>query len=260
MRFFSHTIFSLFIDGRQLFKPVYLKGNPGGYTTKLIPRQTQNVYGNPLTFSGYIAVQEGKQLKPDELRGIMVRIKNIAIGYYDASMLDYRVNQGPRSRWVTGEIFVEQGLEDALNIDRDSFNRFHPEFRALQVAIHNILQDDVFPEVYEKIQQRSDERRAKTAREREQTVRAVLKSAEAKPVKILRKSREDADEPVSSSQRHRDSVEIVVPRAEDIPISKSSQQLAQALLTIFELSTLSSDRASQRSKFSELLFDLLKRW
>ncbi|MBA3881431.1 MAG: hypothetical protein H0X73_01705 [Chthoniobacterales bacterium] len=55
-------------------------------------------------------------MNPDELRGIMVRIKNIGIGYYDPTMLDYRFNEGPRSRWLTGEIFVEKGLENALNV------------------------------------------------------------------------------------------------------------------------------------------------
>jgi hypothetical protein len=61
--------FSLFADGRQLFKPVFLKKNPGGYTTKSIPSVEKKIYGRTLKFSGYIVVQEGMQIKPDELRG-----------------------------------------------------------------------------------------------------------------------------------------------------------------------------------------------
>src|SRR5258708_7366874 len=76
-------------------------------------RLLRHVYGKTLSFSGYIAVQEGLQLKPDELRGILIRIKNVGIGYYDQSMLDFRSNEGPRSRWITGEIYVHEGLEDA---------------------------------------------------------------------------------------------------------------------------------------------------
>ena len=124
--------FRVLVDGIELAKPVYLKGNPGGYTTRRIQEQHKRVYARDLAFHGYIVVQEGRQLQPDELRGIMIRIKNVGIGYYDPSLLDYRFNQGPRSRWLTGEIFVDEGLEDALNIDRDSFNRFHPQFRAVQ--------------------------------------------------------------------------------------------------------------------------------
>lgn len=43
-------------------------------------------------YHGYIVVQEGVNLRPDEFRGIMIRIKDVAVGYYDTSMLDYRTN------------------------------------------------------------------------------------------------------------------------------------------------------------------------
>jgi hypothetical protein len=140
--------FKVVVDGIRLFKPVNLRGNKGGYTTRKIGPKKVRVYGKDLAYHGYIAVQEGVQLKPDELRGIMIRIKNVGIGYYDQTMLDYRFNQGPRSRWLTGEIYVDEGLEDALNIDRDSFNRFHPEFKEIQEHIHQILKDEIFPAVY----------------------------------------------------------------------------------------------------------------
>ena len=51
----------------------------------------------------------------------MIRINDVAIGYYDPSLLDYRYNEGPRAKWLTAEVFVDEGLADALNIDRDSF-------------------------------------------------------------------------------------------------------------------------------------------
>ena len=69
-----------------------------------------------------------------------------------------RINEGPRSRWLTGEIYVSEGLEDALNIDRDSFNKFHPQYKALQTYIHNILQKTIFPRVYKQIEVRSEKR------------------------------------------------------------------------------------------------------
>jgi hypothetical protein len=255
--------FGVFVDGRQLFKPALLRGNPSGYTTRIIERQTHKVYGKNLTFSGYIVVQEALQLKPDELRGILIRIKNVAIGYYDQSMLDYRNNEGPRSRWLTGEIYVSEGLEDALNVDRDSFNRFHPDYRTLQTYIHSILQKEIFPEVYRNLDARSTERREKVATKRDRTVRSVVQQHEDRSVKIVRKSvtEEDAENKTySSAHRSRESLEIVVPRGEDLPISKASRQLAQAALTIFEVAMLERDRDAQRKKFTELLIDLLKRW
>jgi hypothetical protein len=255
--------FSLYVDGRQLFKPILLRGNPGGYTTTIIHPTTEKVYGNNLKLSGYIVVQEGLQLKPDELRGIMIRIKNVGIGYYDQSMLDYRSNEGPRSRWLTGEIYVDEGLEDALNVDRDSFNRFHPEFRALQNKIHSILRTNIFPAVYKNIDVRSEERKSKIASKRDRVVKSVVQEHESRSVRIVRKSvapDNDDDKTYSSARRNRDAVEVVVPKTDDIPTGKSSRQLAQALLTLFELALLEPDKEAQRQKFSELLFDLLKRW
>lgn len=255
--------FALFVDGHQLFKPVYLRGHPNGYTTNIIGPVTEKVYGKNLTFSGYIAVQEGLQLKPDELRGILIRIKNVGIGYYDQSMLDLRTNEGPRSRWLTGEIYIEEGLEDALNVDRDSFNRFHPEFRALQVYVHNVLRTQVFPVVYRNIDVRSEDRRTKIASKRTGLVKSVLQEHQDRPVKIVRRSVSQEDEEkaaYSSAHRSRDAVEVVVPKEDDLPTGKASRQLAQAILAIFEVALLESDKAAQRRKFSELLLDLLKRW
>jgi hypothetical protein len=251
--------FHLFVDGRQLFKPVFLKNNPGGYTTRRVGPIEKKVYGRPLKFSGYIVVQEGMQLKPDELRGILVRIKNVGIGYFDPSMLDYRFNEGPRSRWVTGEIYVEEGLEDALNIDRDSFNRFHPEFRALQEHVHEVLHEELFPEVYKKIEERSTERRDQKARKREKNLRRVLREADKKVTLVSRPSG-DENPHYSSAEQTSGSVQIELSRAEDIPTSKSSQQLARSILAIFEISLLEHGRQAQRDKFSELLFSLLKGW
>jgi hypothetical protein len=254
--------FTLIVDGRRLLKPVFLKGNPGGYTTHKLERKTLKVYGRPLTFSGYIVVQEGKQLKPDELRGILVRIRNIGVGYYDPSMLDYRFNEGPRSRWVTGEIFVEEGLEDALNIDRDSFNRFHPEFRALQAEVHSVLRGEIFPSVYKNIDIRSKEKRDEKSVKREKVTKEVLRSAETKPVKITRHaaSTDEEGEIHSSGYRRRDGVEISVPKADELSTSKASQQLARSILMIFELALLETDKDEQRKKFTDLLLSLLKRW
>jgi hypothetical protein len=254
--------FSLYLDGRQLFKPILLRGNPGGYTTTPLSG-VQKAYGKNLSFSGYIVVQEGLQLKPDELRGILIRIKNVGIGYYDQSMLDYRFNEGPRTRWLTGEIYVDEGLEDALNVDRDSFNRFHPEFRALQSHVHAVLREEVFPAVYKNIDVRSQERKSKIATKRNSLVRSVLQEHEDRSVRIVRKPADEAGQEkqsYSSAHRSRDTVEVTVSREDDLPTGKASRQLAQAIFAIFEVALLESDKAAQRKKFSELLLGLLKRW
>jgi hypothetical protein len=248
--------FKVIVDSITLAKPVNLQRNPGGYTVHRIEPQHILVYGKDLRFHGYIVVQEGAQLKPDELRGILIRIKNVAIGYYDPSMLDYRYNEGPRSRWVTGEIFVDEGLEDALNIDRDSFNRFHPQFRSLQEAVHKVLQDQIFPEVYRNIKVRSTKKEAKRTEKRSSALSAVLSDAVGKEVRIV-EAKEGEDVHV---EEHARSVSVTVPAAENIKTRKANRELAAAIIAMFEVALRERGKEAQRATFTKLLLELLAEW
>jgi len=70
--------FSVFVDGIELKKPIVLANNPNGYTHYKIPETIKRVYGKDLKYHGYLVVQEGKQLEPDELRGILIRAQEVA--------------------------------------------------------------------------------------------------------------------------------------------------------------------------------------
>jgi hypothetical protein len=93
-------------------------------------------------------------------------------------------------------------------------------------------------------------------------MRTVIQSHENKKVRIVRRSPEEGDEQpaYSSARQSRNTVEVVIPKEDDLPTGKASRQLAQAILAIFEVALLETNRAAQREKFSELLLDLLKRW
>ena len=247
--------FRVAVDSTELYKPVLLRGNPGGYTTTKIDEQTRKIYGKELKFHGYIVVQEGKQLAPDELRGILIRIRNVGIGYYDPSLLDYRINEGPRSRWMTGEIYVDEGLEDALNIDRDSFNRFHPEFRSVQEYVHKLLQTKIFPRVYKQIDVRSKKRSKTRSRSRTQKLRAVVASKVRSPV-VVRFSALSKPE----SRRHHGKLLVTAPKPDSLRTRKPQRELASAILTIFEVAIRQKTSDQQREVFRDLLLELLRGW
>lgn len=252
--------FKVFVDGLQLFKPVALRGNKAGYTTTRIEPLAKRVYSKDLRFHGYVIIQEGKQLLPDELRGVMIRIKNVGIGYYDPSLMDYRFNEGPRAKWLTAEIYVDVGLEDALNIDRDSFNRFHPEFRVLQSHFHDLLHNQVFPEVYKKIEDRS---RAKaTAKEQEHTkhLQAISTEMVEVPVRITHESVESGVLPEAKIVERAKHLELVLPEPDDLKTKKPYRQLASSLLAIYEISLREKSREKQRRVFTELILKLLIGW
>lgn len=104
----------------------------------------KSVFKSKLKFSGYVLAQVSKAVRPYELNGIQVRIKNVGIGKYDNTFLNYSKQiETIRSKWVSGEVFVEKGLENALNIDRDSFNEHEEHFRAIQNYLHDRF-DEIF--------------------------------------------------------------------------------------------------------------------
>ena len=251
--------FNVVIDGIELAKPVMLRNNPAGYTTHLIEEQRQKIYGRDLVFHGYIVVQEGVQLSPDEFRGIMIRIKDVAVGYYDTSMLDYRINEGPRSRWLTGEIYVSEGLEDALNIDRDSFNKFHPQYKALQRYTHNILQTSIFPKVYKQIEVRSEKRADEKQEAHQQHLKEVLKAHTGATVNLKRTLPADDEPSVQVTETAR-GYTLNLPPQEALKTRKNQRQLASAILAIFEMALREPGKEKQRNKFRELLLDLLDKW
>jgi SHS2 domain-containing protein len=94
----------------------------------------------PLKYKGYIYTQ-ASAVYPAELRGVLIRVRNVAIGDYDLNCLNYEIVQGFRFDWVSGEIYVEEGLEDALNVDRHSFNEVHPHYLSLQNELHSLLKE-----------------------------------------------------------------------------------------------------------------------
>ncbi|MHB1458838.1 MAG: ATP-binding protein [Armatimonadota bacterium] len=253
--------FRVLLDGISLKKPILLEGNTGGYTIRKIETERRMVYGRELVFHGYLVVQEGLSLRPDELRGIMLRVRNVGIGYYDQSLLDYRINEGPRSRWLTGEIFVDSGLEDALNIDRDSFNRFHPEFRAVQKIVHELLQR-VFSETYKKIDIRSSaQAKAKENRHIEH-LQTVVSGFIGSPLVIRRESagRKLGEPPQVSVTENTTNVELVIPAPEITSTKISYQDLAIAILAVYEIAMRQNTPDQQRRVFTELLLQLLKGW
>jgi hypothetical protein len=103
------------------------------------------ISGRRLAFTGYIYSQQPR-VDPEEMRGIHIRIRNVGIGMYDKTWLGYPFNEGLKFGQVTGELFIDEGLEPALNIDRDSFRETDVHYQALRAFIWDFLRQTVFPE------------------------------------------------------------------------------------------------------------------
>ncbi len=256
--------FSVFVDGLEIRKPAYIpRDNRGGFTSRRIERTTRLVMKRKLTYSGYVLVQEGKQIRPAELRGVLARISEVGVGLYDPSFLDYRINEGPRSRWITSELFVEEGLEDALNVDRDSFNRYAAAFQVLQRDLHLLLQKQVFPAVYKQIEVRTKARRGETEKGRLTALTAVLSDYIDKELVITQKRSHGADDKLTGGvdlSETRSGVRLLLSPGGLSGTAKSYRSLGAAIIAIYDAANRETDDRARRDRFVVLLRDLLRNW
>jgi hypothetical protein len=209
------------------------------------------VYGRPLKLLGYIYMQDGQAIEPFELRGLLIRIRNVAIGSYEPTFLDYPKIEGPRFNWLSSEIYVEEGLEHALNIDRDSFNEMHSHFVRLQKVIHKTL-DEVFSQASKSVTQRSKIKH-QSERKRKQGALKDLLAQELKGNYELLET-DNGELPLVIDTRKKRV--LINHRSALWPRSQSKRELAQLVAMAFEISMLSPER-QQRDRFYELLSKLL---
>jgi len=93
--------------------------------------------GGPLDFEAYIFWHP--KIAPTEHRGSLVRIHGASGTLFDTSFMRYQTAEHIRTGQVTCEIFVHDGLDSALNIDRESFNQAHPHSIFITKWLHNAL-------------------------------------------------------------------------------------------------------------------------
>lgn len=126
--------FSVYFDGSELRKPIVYKLHG---KRALISRFDFD--GDHVSAKGYFYAQHTR-VNPQELQGLLIRIRNAALGNYDPNFLAYSPTLGPLFQsWISGEIMADDRLEDAMNIDRQTLREAHPAYAELQQAVHSHL-------------------------------------------------------------------------------------------------------------------------
>ena len=126
--------FKAFVDGVQLLKPIRLPQPSAGsieHRTYPVAHEARLPSGRVLRVTGYLYWQKGRVL-PRELQGVLVRVRNVAIGTYDATYMGYPHHEGWKFSQMSGELYVDDGLDQAVNIDRASFRESDEGFIELQ--------------------------------------------------------------------------------------------------------------------------------
>jgi len=147
--------FHVFFNGIELKKPIRFPNQ--AELTKymrdfcIFPLKNAIQATDPLTgktseisYRGYFYNQRTR-IVPEQLRGMVIRIKNVAVGgpIHDFWGHPYS-GDSTYFPQTYGEVYFDEGLEDAMNIDRSTFKTSHHEFAATRDALHEFLRKEVF--------------------------------------------------------------------------------------------------------------------
>ena len=141
--------FDVYFDNLRLFRPIKFRDLP----------RSSNALKKPLVFFGKCAEQFEKlprelsggllafeaylfwtpKIAPTEHRGALIRIHGSSGTLFDPTFMRYQISEQTRLRQMTCEIFVSEGLDSALNIDRESFNNAHPHAVYITKWLHSAL-------------------------------------------------------------------------------------------------------------------------
>jgi hypothetical protein len=255
--------FKVKVDGLELRKPILfptsLEIRNRGEDYEIYPVEYNGVSDKPLVFKGYIYHQR-KAIQPPELRGLLIRIRNVAIGMYDKSLLNYPKAQGPRLAGLSGEIYVEEGLEDALNVDRNSFRETDPHYLKLQEVVYTRLGGDKearTPGIFSDISKRSRKRNvARRVKEEMQARKELLADIES----VLEKSFEielcEDESPFPVEVDVSNGRIIVYERHPIFPRARAARRLLERILITYELaSQVAESKDAARDEFYRLLME-----
>ncbi len=143
----SSSEFRVLVDGMLLKRPIRFNELPksaGAINRPLLfvgrdrpdlSRYPETIRGGDLEFEAYLLWVP--RVVPTEHNGVLLRVNDASGTLFDSTFMDYRVSEQTRLRQVIAEIFVNEGLDAALNLDRESFNVAHPHYQYIALWVHN---------------------------------------------------------------------------------------------------------------------------
>lgn len=145
--------FNVVIDGVKLFRPLKFSGLPkssgavkrpilfvGSYSPDLSAIDNQDS-GGKISFDAYLLWTP--KVIPRDHNGVLVRVHNSSGTLFDETFMKHQVAEHTIKSQLTVEIFVNNGLDSALNIDRESFNISHPHYQIMMKWLHQAIRQVV---------------------------------------------------------------------------------------------------------------------
>jgi len=145
----SPTDFAVTVDDLELRRPIRMRHLPATSSAVKTPmlfvaEEFQpfdgvdvELSGGPLSFEAYLLW--APKIAPTDHQGVLVRMHDATGTLFDPTFLRFPVSEQRRLTQITCEVFVTQGFDGAINIDRESFNFAHPHVVALTKWLHAAL-------------------------------------------------------------------------------------------------------------------------
>lgn len=249
--------FTVIVNGIELRKPILFPtddeiiSDPEDFHVYLDIEHTEKIGNRILHFNGYIYHQR-KAIWPPELRGILPRIREVAIGDYDKTLFNYPRSEGPIMEQFSGEIYINQGIEEALNIDRNSFRESDEAYVRLQEYLFEKLggSNGITRDVRTRSKKRNlNVKKAKRASSHKETEKAIKKIIGKKFLVIQDGTKNEI--PITIDiKKHT----IKVFDNPIFPKKKKEREILENTLILFEISkALSKNMEDLSEKFYELL-------
>jgi hypothetical protein len=184
-------------------------------------------------------------------------VRNVAIGQYDATYLGYPHHEGWKFSQMTGELYVDDGLDQAVNIDRASFRESDEGFIALQKFLFSRLQTGadegagIFTDIKRETKKIREEERTLLERKRQRHFKRLIEErGETRAQQTTQAERTSGVAVVESAVEVREELITLVP--------KRQRDLFRAVCGIIENEIHSSVAASKRRALYERLAALFR--
>lgn len=252
---FLNERFRVVFDGIELRRHIQLPTESETIPKLYFIEFDDDVADLRLKFCGYLFAQIPRAVRPLELNGVQIRLRGIGIGGYDSTFLRYYKGiETIRSKWISGEIFVEEGLESALNIDRDSFNEHDEHFKKVQSVLHEKL-GDVFNESKRIALKRSEKRRDKRDEKLRQNIQSAISEESQGKFRLLQRDLEE-DGPIVLVDE--DKGEIILNTAARPLKKKRTDSIIRAVMLAYHAAKRTTETEEERyNKFLKLVKEIL---
>jgi len=146
---YENSAFKVLIDGIQIARPLKFSELPRtdhalegplffvGKCRHEFTGVQREISGGTLEFVAYLMWTP--KVAPREHRGALLRVNSASGTLFDETFMRYQISELTRLSQITCEVFVYEGLDGALNIDRESFNFAHPHYVFLSGWLHRAL-------------------------------------------------------------------------------------------------------------------------